>query len=208
MNTLNSNIYDNLELLPLDMQGWNGNSNVFKKLIDEIKPKTIIEVGSWKGLSSINMATHIKHNNLNCKIYCVDTWLGALEFWDDLNDTPERNLLLKNGYPQIYYQFLSNVIHNKVEDYIIPFPTTSTIGSKYFLKNNIKSDLIYIDASHDEEDVYTDLINYYKIINKEGILFGDDYNAWIGVKTAVEKFTKNFGLNFEILEDNFWLIKC
>ncbi len=143
MNEINKSIYNNLELLPEDLQGWNGNSKVFQKLIDAVNPKVIIEVGTWKGLSAITMAEHVKHTNKSTKIYCVDTWLGAIEFWSSHKSTPERDLLLKNGYPNIYYQFLSNVVHRKVEDIIIPFPNTSYIGYLYFQSQNIKADMIY-----------------------------------------------------------------
>lgn len=201
------NVYDGLQLLPEDTRGWQGNSVVFRNLIDKINPKVIIEVGTWKGQSAINMGKHIRDRGLDSKIYCVDTWLGAIEFWTDLKNTEERNLLLKNGYPQIYYQFLSNVVHNKLQDYIIPFPNTSYAGSKYFKYMNIKADLIYIDASHEEDDVYSDLKNYYQILNQGGIIFGDDFtDYWIGVKNAVNKFSKELGLKYDILENNFWII--
>ena len=33
---------------PLDLQGWGSTDNNFLKLIDEIQPSLIIEVGTWK----------------------------------------------------------------------------------------------------------------------------------------------------------------
>lgn len=200
-------IYDDLELLPEDLTGWNGHSNIFEKLINDINPKTIVEVGTWKGLSAINMAKVIKKNTLNCKIYCIDTWLGALEFISgDLKNTKERNLMYKNGYPQIYYQFLSNVVHNNVQDIIIPIPNTSLIGCKYLKNEGIIPELIYVDASHDEYDVYTDIKNYYELL-KTGVIFGDDYYAWTGVKNAVDKFCLENKIYLEIYENNFWIIR-
>lgn len=196
-------IYNNLELLPQDLQGWNGNSQVFSDLIGRIKPQTIIEIGVWKGQSSINMAKSIKALGLDTKMYCVDTWLGAFEFIDD--NTPERDLMLKNGYPQVYYQFLSNIIHNNVQDIIIPFPTTSSIAAKYFKSKGIKAQMIYVDASHDEEDVWSDLNNYYPLLEK-GVIFGDDF-TWQGMKQTVEKFCNKFNTTYELLENNFWIIE-
>jgi SAM-dependent methyltransferase len=207
MNKIDKYIYDNINLMPEDLQGWNGNSKIFGKLIDSTIPKLIVEVGTWKGQSAINMAEHIKKNYYDTKIICVDTWLGALEFWDSLKHTSERNLYLKNGYPQIYYQFLSNVIHRNVQDIILPFPNTSTIAYKYFKANKISPNMIYIDASHDEEDVYTDIKNYYDILSKKGIIFGDDFHKWKGVQDAVKRFCKNNYLNFTVEENNFWIIK-
>lgn len=207
MNLINREIYNNLDLLPEDSRGWNGKSDVFKQIIDEVKPSLIVEVGSWKGQSAINMGTHIKETNLDCKIICIDTWLGAIEFWGHLANTDERNLLLKNGYPQIYYQFLSNVVHHKLEDIISPFPNTSENGFRYLSINHLKPQVIYIDASHEEEDVYKDVKNYYSILSDGGIIFGDDYASWAGVRTATNRFKDEMGLKMDILEGNFWIIK-
>jgi len=201
------NIYDNLNLLPEDLQGWQGNSTLFGTLIQELSPNIIVEVGSWKGQSSINMGKCIKKFNLPTKLYCIDTWLGALEFITTHKHTPERNLLLKNGYPQIYYQFLSNVVHNNLEDVIIPIPNTSFIGYKYLKYNNIHPELIYIDGSHEYEDVMSDVTNFYDILSPGGIIFGDDYHNWGGVKQAINEFTNKENIKFEIIENNFWVIR-
>jgi hypothetical protein len=205
MNTVNKTIYDNFIPLKENIQGWNGTSQAFAHLIDQTKPDLIIEVGTWFGQSAITMGNYIKEKNLPTNIYCVDTWLGAIEFWTDLADTPERDLMQKNGYPQAYYQFLSNVVHNNLQDIILPFPNTSLIAARYFIKYNIKSKLIYIDGSHDEDDVYLDIKYYFQILENGGIIFGDDF-AWYQVKNAVEKFTSEMGLTYETLE-GFWVIK-
>lgn len=207
MNRLDRSIYENLNLLPEDLSGWNGNLPTFGKLIEEIKPSIIIEVGSWKGQSTINMGKKVKELNLDCKIYCIDTWLGALEFLTHMDYSAQRDLLLKNGYPQIYYQFLSNVVHNSLEDHITPIPTTSDIGHRYFKHTNIMADLIYIDASHEETDVYRDLENYFQLLKPNCTMFGDDYFPWPGVKKSVDRFVKEYDLELIILDDHFWSVK-
>lgn len=200
-------IYDNVDLLPLDLQGWNGTANIFVDLISELRPNIIVEVGTWKGQSAITMGNSIQKLELSSKIYCIDTWLGAIEFLTELKDTPERNLLLKNGYPQIYYQFLSNVIHTGLTDIIIPIPNTSYIGYRYLLYHNIIPDLVYIDASHEEFDVYQDLQNYYSILSPNGVIFGDDFLSWKGVSSAVIKFCSDMNIEYNIIEHNFWVIR-
>lgn len=200
-------IYNYLELLPEDLHGWNGNSRIFEDLIENLKPSIIVEVGTWKGQSAVTMGKIVNKLNLSTKIYCIDTWLGALEFITTGKDNPELNLLLKNGYPQVYYQFLSNVVHNNLKNTIIPIPTTSSIGWKYLKYHNIEPELIYIDGSHEEEDVIDDIENYFKILKDGGIIFGDDYYTWEGVRNAVNTFTTKYNLSFDVLENNFWVIK-
>jgi hypothetical protein len=139
----------------------------------------------------------------------VDTWLGALEFWvGDLAGTRERDLRLKYGYPSVYYQFLSNVIHAGLQDVIVPFPNTSLIGARYFKSLGVVADLVYVDASHDYEDVLLDLYAYYPLISSGGVMFGDDYNSgWPGVMGAVDEFARVQGLVLEVLDGNFWVIR-
>ena len=207
MNHTNQNIYNDLELLPLDLQGWNGNSQVFGDIIAEIRPSTIVEVGTWKGQSAINMGKVIKELSLSSKIYCIDTWLGAVEFLTTMKDTPERDLKLKNGYPQVYYQFLSNVIHNSLDDVIIPIPNTSITGAKYLKYYGIVPQLVYIDASHEKEDVLADIEAYFSLLDSGGMIFGDDYINWEGVRQAVDEFAAHKSVELQILENNFWVIK-
>lgn len=206
-NVIDASIYENVDLLPLDLRGWNGLSFIFELLISDVRPKQIIEVGTWKGQSAINMGKIIKKLGLDTKIICVDTWLGAGEFWQSYTSDDSRDLLLKNGYPQVYFQFISNVVHTNLIDVILPFPTTSLIASRYFKSNKITADLIYIDASHDYQDVYLDLIAYYDILNENGIIFGDDY-SWPGLADAVKKFCQEKNLDYELMDnDQFWVIK-
>jgi hypothetical protein len=207
MNSIDKSIYDGLELLPEDKQGWNGTHNFFKKIIDEVNPNLIVEVGTWKGQSAINMGKHILDTGKNTKIICIDTWLGAIEFWSWAATTDERNLLLKNGYPQIYYQFLSNVVHNGLQDVISPFPNTSENGYRYLQYKGLKPELIYIDASHEEDDVYKDIKNYYSILKEGGVIFGDDYSNWEGVRNAIRRFKDDAQVNYDVIDGNFWVIK-
>jgi hypothetical protein len=209
------NIYDNLTLLEPDLTGFNlYNSDIFEKLILETKPSHIIEVGSWKGGSCITMCNAIKKHNLDSKITCVDTWLGALEFFDTTrgwlkNDflKAERNLNLLNGYPMVYFQFLSNIVHTNNQEIVTPLCNTSLIAGRFFKNNNIKAELIYIDGSHDYDDVVLDIKYYYDLVPKGGVIFGDDYNHMWGVKSAVDEYVSKFNLNLTVEYNNFWIIR-
>lgn len=199
MNKIDKSIYDNLELLPENLQGWNSENPIFGNLIKILRPKTIIEVGTWKGASAIHMAKQCKELGLKTVIYCVDTWLGSTEFWASMADTPERDLMLKNGYPQIYYQFLSNVVHQGLQDYLIPVPNTSANAARVLEHQGITAELIYLDASHEYDDVLTDIGAYCGLCT--GLMFGDDY-GWAGVGKAVRETLK-----FSLVDNNYWVAK-
>lgn len=192
--------------IPFDPQGWASQSPAFRDLISQVKPRLIVEVGTWKGASAFEMAGISRELNLSCQIVCVDTWLGALEFWTDQTD-PDRylSLQLRHGYPSIYYQFLANVCHQGFQDRIVPFPQTSSIAALWFRYFGITADLIYIDGSHEEEDVYRDICDYWEIVADGGILFGDDY-AWDGVRLALTRFAKEEGLRISFASEK-WVLK-
>jgi len=206
MNRIDASIYEGFTPLPPDTRGWRGDSPVFGKLIDTTRPSRIIEVGTWKGQSAITMGTHVKQSGLRCLITCVDTWLGSLEFWDGLEDTPERDLRLRHGYPQVYYQFLSNVVHAGLQDVILPFPAPSLIAARYFARQGLTADLVYIDGSHDEQDVLADLRAYFGLVRPGGVLFGDDFN-WEGVRNAVTAFAAESRCRLYLFDEVFWVFQ-
>ena len=167
------NPYDGLSLLPLDEQGWASNSPIFDEVIKELQPKTIIEVGTWKGGSAIHMAkTCLKYYD-DFEIICIDTFMGSVEHWTSAKDLLFTNHI--NGRPNIYPQFLSNVLHNNLQDYITPLPVDSINGSEILFHHNTLADLIYIDAGHDYNSVRMDFIHYSRLLRDGGYLLGDDW---------------------------------
>lgn len=167
-------IYGNYDPLPMDLQGWASDSPVFSYIIKRYRPQTIIEVGSWKGRSAINMATICKSLGLQTEILCIDTWLASVEHWTH-SDPNLPTSKLKNGRPIIYDQFLSNVINCHLTDYITPFPIDSINGALTLEKYGIKADFVYIDAGHEYDSVKADLLNYRRIVKEGGVLVGDDW---------------------------------
>ncbi len=195
-------------MIPLDDQGWGSKSPAFGKLVEKVRPKLIIEVGTWKGGSAIEMAGHLQRLKLaDATILCIDTWLGALEMWGDQEDTDRfGSLNLKHGYPQLYYQFLANVCHHGMQSRIIPLPLPSVTAAQWLSLRGVRADLIYVDGSHEEEDVYADLADYWDLLAQGGVIFGDDY-CWTGVKMAVDQFTSEKRLKLEHLDDKWLLTK-
>src|SRR5262249_11372505 len=146
------------------------------------------EVGSWKGASAVHMADLLARNGLVGEILCVDTWSGGPEVWLHQDD-PKLKVPFKFGRPDIYSQFIANVIHCQHTDSIIPLPTDSISAAKICAAKGILADAIYIDAGHEYEHVAADLAAWWPILRGGGILFGDDYHLlWIGVVRAVHDF--------------------
>ena len=192
---------------PMDLQGWGSESAAFRELIEAKKPKLIVEVGTWKGGSALHMADVAAKAGLDSQILCIDSWLGGLEFWTEQN-VPDRygSLRLQHGWPHVFYQFLANVCHKGHQQRVIPFPTTSSIGALWLRYFGLKADLIYIDASHEEEDVYADVLNFWEALAPGGVIFGDDW-SWDGVRLAVQRFARENSLEIRFAADKWVLDK-
>jgi predicted O-methyltransferase YrrM len=206
LHTINPYEGFNFRSYPLDLHGWGGQSPAFCELVVQTKPALIVEVGTWKGASALEMAEATRDAGLSTQILCIDTWLGALEFWTDRNDSERyESLQLRHGYPSVFYQFLANVCHKGFQDRIVPFPQTASIAALWLRFYGITADMVYVDASHEEEDVYQDLFNYWDIVAPSGILFGDDY-SWDGVRLAVNRFAREQGRQISFIADK-WILR-
>ena len=69
-------------VLPLDLQGWNSGHPVFDEIISNDRPPVILDVGVWKGGSTIFMAKLVRENGNDGVIVAIDTFLGSPEHWD------------------------------------------------------------------------------------------------------------------------------
>lgn len=196
------------DLTPEKVSGWHSDHPVFRELLEEIRPQLYIEVGTWLGASAIHVAEQLQEMGLGTPVLCIDTWLGAREFWDDIEKNQRYHDLAVNfGYPRIYYQFLANVIHRNQQGRILPLPQTSIIAGRILKDKQVKADMVYIDASHDAGDVYLDLVAYWELLNPGGIIFGDDFDEyWPGVVGDVKDFSRDVGQSIEERE-GFWIIR-
>lgn len=201
---------DPYEGFPLDrwperLHGWFSDAPVFEEVISKVKPDLIIEVGSWLGASAIHMAGLLKKHGLDeSAIICVDTWLGAVEFWGDHADaTRYGQLLIENGSPQVQKQFIANVLHQGLRDTIIPFQQESGTAARVLNRMGVRADVIYIDASHLEDDVERDIRVWWPLLREGGVMMGDDYEAWPQVARAVHRVLGD-GVH---VDGNKWVVR-
>jgi predicted O-methyltransferase YrrM len=179
----------------LDTHGWCDEKNfieTFDKALSNVENPLIVEVGTWKGRSACAMASHVKKRGMGGRIVCIDTWLGAPEFWTWGIDDPSRggSLNKRRGYPTVYDTFLSNVKLLGHDDVIAPFPLSSIQAAKTLDYYGIRPDVVYVDAAHEEDAVKADLDAFFPLLKNGGTMFGDDYVAWPGVRRAVNAFVK------------------
>ena len=179
---------------PDDLQGWGSDHPVLAAAIEKLRPKRIIEVGSWKGRSAINMARTVRALGLQCEIVCVDTWLGSPEHWLRAAPGWYESLAMKNGYPQLFYTFMGNVVRHGFQDIITPLSMTSESAAFVLRHLKMSFDLAYVDAAHEYEPAKRDFVAYWDLLTDNGALIGDDYIIWPGVTQAANEFAMDRGL--------------
>ena len=189
-----------------DLQGWASDHPIFLQVLKEAKPKVVVEVGTWKGASVIHMAKVARDLNLQTRFICVDTWLGSNDvLW--IHDYWRKSLMLKNGFPSMFRQFIYNLKKHEVADDVFPMPMTSSCAYHVLKKLHIRPDAIYIDAGHEENEVMIDLRLYFDLLAPGGWFFGDDYlEAWKGVVKAVNRFSADQGLLLRVQEGK-WCVR-
>ncbi len=183
------------EPLPFDEAGMYINAIPMEKLLKERNVRTVVELGCWLGKSTRHIASILPEDGT---VYAVDHWLGSAEH----QGAPE--------IPRLYEQFLSNVIHAKLTSKIIPKKMTTLEAAEEFKASGLQIDLVYVDASHDEASVYSDLAAYFPLVQGHGILCGDDW-GWgheqnFPVSTAVVRFAQQHGLRIEVIDGWFWIL--
>jgi predicted O-methyltransferase YrrM len=185
------------------VQGWNGNHPSLSRLARTPGSKVVVDVGVWKGQSTINLAKSLKEAEIDGCIIAVDTFLGSPEHWDRKQHFFER----KFGLPNLYDIFMSNVYNAGLADFIVPLPQTSVTAALVLQRLGIKASLVHIDAAHEYAEVLRDAQEYWKILESGGYLIGDDYHVtWTGVVRAAGEFSAQVVRPLQI-DDIKWIIQ-
>ncbi len=175
-----------------DAQGWNSDHPFLADTLRRVRPKLVVEIGVWKGGSTIHMASVLRDSGIDGVVLAVDTWLGSWEHWQQDEWFP--SLLCQNGYPSMYYTFLANVAAAGVEGHVLPLPQDSANASFVALYRGLRPQVVHIDAGHDYEAVMADLQRWWKLLVPGGVLIADDYDpegkVWPTVRDAVDDFLR------------------
>ena len=208
-------IFAGLPLRPLDVgPNWGQHPKLYAQLISQLQPSLVVEVGVWKGATSIAFAEGVQRLDRGGVVVSIDTWTGAAEFWPQGAASGTRavggtrDLHLVNGMPTVYNTFLSNVVRRNLSKVVVPFPVPSLVAAEVFRRERWRPELVHVDASHSEADVATDLAAWWPLLREGGVLLGDDYDAihWRGLVRAVDGFIAAHNLTLEMYGLK-WLVR-
>ena len=117
-----------------------------------------------------------------------------------MNHTPKPDpvLIMMKLMTQVYQQFLFNVKAAGHQERIIPVWQLTRWGALCLTGWEVMADVIYLDAGHDEHEAYSDMCNYWPLLKKGGVMFGDDYCQVYGVKRGADRFSKEIGRTLHV----------
>ncbi len=171
--------------------------DIFKRVIDDLNPSIIIEVGSFVGESAIFMARHLKSKGMDSVILCVDTWYAGFDHWKGARE----KINMHYGRADLFYKFMGNVIANGCQDVIVPLAMDSIGAAKVIKWLGIVPSLVYCDASHEEGDVLRDMESYWDILPIGGGLLCDDWsNHFPGVLKDGQRFMDKYAVTPSSIE--------
>jgi len=167
---------------------WFIGSDIHKKLdnfLDKSQTNNILEIGSFEGLSSVFFSDTFL-NNPNSTLTCVDPFLTI--------DNNDHKQFLQNKEEQ---NFDYNISISKNSNKIKVCKVTSDV---FFETNNKTYNFIYIDGCHETEIIKRDMVNSFKVLEKNGIMWMDDYLGGDGIQirnvidAVLEQYTGQYEL--------------
>lgn len=151
--------------------------------------KTMIEIGSYIGESTEIFLQNFK------TVYSIDTFE-----WIKLNNNSW--VKSKSNYSDAEKLFDINL--KKYKNLIKLKGLNNKFLNKF--KNN-SIDFMYIDASHDYNDVKNDIINWYPKIKINGYLAGHDYCENVNNGGVIKAVDEIFRYPDKTFSDTSWIVK-
>ncbi|NOL51616.1 class I SAM-dependent methyltransferase [Pelistega suis] len=185
----------NNELIFKDPDWFSHNIPSFSAIFDRIKPKRILEIGSYEGRSAAYMIEKALQYHQEVELFCIDTWEGGQEHIgvNDMNMV-ERNFLhnmqvMQQRYPGLKLHQLKGYSHPAM----MQLCTQGLEGT---------FDFIYVDGSHEAPDVLMDALLAHRLARKQGVIAFDDYlwtslpygqqDHYLLVKPAVDSYINTY----------------
>ena len=169
-------------------QWFLNNFEIFNYFLPENKNEKFnyLEVGCFEGLSSFYVLSQFKFVNAY-----------FLDIWDEPNKNSKSLTDDFNKVEKLFDENLSKFNFTKIKD-------DSVISMRKLLRKNMNFDFIYIDGSHNGEDILSDAIEAFKILKKGGLIFFDDFlqfelNRKIQSYVGIEKFLELYSNDLQIV---------
>lgn len=178
-------------MLSKDIEGYCNFQVFYDEIANLLKnDSVVVEVGVFLGKSVVFMCEKLKEYNKTTKVIAVDTWRGSVEHQELVNNI--------GGEDVFFEKFIDNIKQSGFSDNVVVKRESSVESSKSFPNESI--DFIFIDASHQYQDVLDDINAWLPKVKKGGIISGHDYHSGLfpGVIKAVNQV---FGKPDRVIEN-------
>lgn len=158
-----------------NVQGWlseNAGITLYELVLKFSPNGTIVELGAWKGLSTLWLANGVKDRG-NGRLYSIDTWAGTE------NEAVHAEMLKDYDENQLYNEFLTNIKNAGVAEYVEPLRMTTIQASRIWSVEN-PIGVLLIDADHSYESVKKDFEFWSPLVADGGLIVFDDVPTWPG----------------------------
>ena len=160
--------------------------------MDKSKENKILEIGCFEGLSSVFFADNFL-DNPKSSLTCVDPFLTI--------NNNDHTQFLQNS-EEMNFDFNISICENS--DRITIHKITS---DKFFENNNQTYNFIYIDGCHLPDFIKRDMENSFNILEKNGIMWMDDYGGGDGIqiKNTMNTFLKKYHGQYDLIHTGYQL---
>ena len=187
-----------------------GIGEIFLKEVALKKPKNFLEIGVFHGVTGRNIC------ELLYKIHKNDFKYIGLDLFgpsDESSNEIAPNTKFNNPLKKIYFEYILRKDPYSIEavsDLLKKFERNVHLikGNSNRLLQKIdmsKIDYVFLDGGHAYETVKNDLHYSKAVLDNNGTILCDDYNLSYapGVKKAIDEFTKDNNLKYEIIFERF-----
>ena len=181
---------------PATSWGWgiDGEKLLLSRLPDDAR--CILEIGTLLGASTRFFADARPH----ATVICIDPW-NDVKNRPLLRHQPELAPYLNDRRDGLYNVFLSSTWDYR--ERVIPLRGYSPERIRDVYDAGLKPDFVYVDGSHEYEDVLVDFTTCH-LLFENAVLSGDDWN-WDSVSRAVRRFAQLRGLEIATEGNTFAL---
>ncbi len=185
----------------------------FLSLVEEYKPKNVLEIGVFCGVTSRNICELLKTNfGSDFRYYGLDLFGSSkTSSVDEIEPKFLENQKFSNPLKTIYYNFIKKENLNSkisVQNFLKKFSRNIELieGDTRVTLEKVplsEIDFVFLDGGHSYDTVLSDLQKLYDNMKNNSKIVCDDY-AGITKIESVEKAIKDFANNNKIkLEEKF-----
>jgi len=193
------------------MKNWThdipqGQKKFFEEALRVANPKRILEVGTYAGVSLIEMLRAYP----NAMGFAIDTWTDYTE-----KDNTSMNLtqnMEANGIETIFYENIQAA--GMTHRVLVQKGDSAEQLVQLFLQGE-PFDFIYVDGSHKCLDCYVDMVLAWKLLAPGGVLAVDDVTYFVDKVLsgdvlsyplkAKEHFMEKYKGEYEVISDHYRL---